>query len=363
MSSAFENLLEEYLDGIARIGCQFERWTPLSDDEILSVLDQYLGEGPYGEHLAWFRWRSSFVYKPELLPMTQLHTLSEAVETSDWYAANWTTHQDSALSGGVLRHLPISPWLALLRHPESLVSEGCLGPCPEWALHDKGKDSDYRFFDPSGELVNDPIGRTPLTLEDLMRRAVDATKNGEFVLHFGEVTTSAWRHDHELHETLNFPWRMGPAHGVANPEDVEAILAGGDVWNSYVERRRSRDRLWSANLQEANLEGANLAGLDLWRANLRRVNLRGANLSGAKLKETDFRGADVRNADLSGADMELADVRSSLFDDANLLKVDLRRTRFGNTHLANTKVSQGTTAMHGFDLAQTRAIFVDVDDE
>jgi hypothetical protein len=61
---------------------------------------------------------------------------------------------------------------------------------------------------------------------------------------------------------------------MANPEHLELLRQGVDVWNSW----RAKERSVLPDLQGANLGGAHLIGADLCDANLREAKLAGADL-------------------------------------------------------------------------------------
>jgi hypothetical protein len=94
---------------------------------------------------------------------------------------------------------------------------------------------------------------------------------------------------------------------VANPEHLELLRQGVEVWNAW----RVKDRsvfldLVEADLGKANVHGANLRVANLSNANLHGANLSGANLTQAKLGKANLTGANLFNADLTGADLSQA---------------------------------------------------------
>jgi uncharacterized protein YjbI with pentapeptide repeats len=181
---------------------------------------------------------------------------------------------------------------------------------------------------------------------------------------------------------------------MANPEHLEILKQGIDVWNAWRAREPLiRPDLSAASLSEANLSGANLSGADLGGANLEGTNLseadlsvanlRGANLranlSGANLRGADLEGADLRamldrailsganlrdanlseaspsGADLSGADLRDANLRGANLRDANLFRAILRgaNLRGANLYAANLRGADLRAAdLGGADLSE-----------
>jgi Pentapeptide repeats (8 copies) len=105
---------------------------------------------------------------------------------------------------------------------------------------------------------------------------------------------------------------------VANPEHLELLRQGVEVWNGWRAEKPSLPDLHGANLGEANPSGADLRGADL-----RDANLSGTDLSGANLRRANLREANLREANLGGADLEGADLSGATLSGANLSKADL----------------------------------------
>src|SRR5262249_29953383 len=76
---------------------------------------------------------------------------------------------------------------------------------------------------------------------------------------------------------------------MANPEHLEILGQGVEVWNA-----------WRAKEPSVRPD---LSGADLARAELRGVNLAGATLMGTNLTTADLSGADLSDANLSGASL------------------------------------------------------------
>jgi uncharacterized protein YjbI with pentapeptide repeats len=79
---------------------------------------------------------------------------------------------------------------------------------------------------------------------------------------------------------------------MANPEHVDKLLEGVEVWNEWrYDNLGIAPALWGADLG-----GADLRGVDLKRADLEEADLSGADLEEAKLRDADLRGANLMGA-------------------------------------------------------------------
>jgi uncharacterized protein YjbI with pentapeptide repeats len=127
---------------------------------------------------------------------------------------------------------------------------------------------------------------------------------------------------------------------MANPEHLELLQRGVDVWNTWrVENPSIRPDLVLADLNGANLSGANLSGADLTGANFRGSNLGGANLSGANLTTANLTGSNLTGANLSGADL-LADLTGANLTGVNLSGADLRLANFRRANLSGANLNR-----------------------
>jgi uncharacterized protein YjbI with pentapeptide repeats len=125
---------------------------------------------------------------------------------------------------------------------------------------------------------------------------------------------------------------------MANPEHLEILKQGIDVWNAWRAREPLiRPDLSAASLSEANLSGANLSGADLGGANLEGTNLSEADLSVANLRGANLR-ANLSGANLRGADLEGADLRAML-DRAILSGANLRDANLSGAILFSANLS------------------------
>lgn len=132
---------------------------------------------------------------------------------------------------------------------------------------------------------------------------------------------------------------------MANPEQVEILKKGVEVWNKWLkENRVSIPDLHEANLAGADLKGADLAGADLKGAVLERAYLSEADLSNADLTEAQFFAARMDKSNLTGA----------ILDRARLGGTDLRYANLSNAKFVCTQISQA--ALDGADLSRANIL-------
>ena len=124
---------------------------------------------------------------------------------------------------------------------------------------------------------------------------------------------------------------------MANPEQVEILKQGIEVWNRWKKYQNKQIDLMYVNLTEADLAGADLSATNLVEAKLIGTNLDGVNLNGSSLHGADLRGANLSNAtmyfaDLSGDGRDLGDVN---LNGANLKRIHLHSTNMTRARLKN----------------------------
>jgi uncharacterized protein YjbI with pentapeptide repeats len=122
---------------------------------------------------------------------------------------------------------------------------------------------------------------------------------------------------------------------VANPEHLELLQQGVDVWNAWrVEKPSILPDLSGADLSGADLRGVDLSGANLNRVNLSRANLSGANLSGANLNRVNLSRANLSGANLSGANLSGVDLHGAYLNGANLHGAYLRAVDLSEANLS-----------------------------
>jgi len=145
---------------------------------------------------------------------------------------------------------------------------------------------------------------------------------------------------------------------MANPEHVEILKQGVDVWNKWrKENQVIIPELVAANLREANLIGADLDGADLDGADLVGAKLIEADLSGAGFREANLIGTDLNGADLFGADLVGANLSGANLSGANLSGAKLNGAKLLLVNLQRTLLSKAD--LRGATLYVTN--FSDVD--
>jgi uncharacterized protein YjbI with pentapeptide repeats len=133
---------------------------------------------------------------------------------------------------------------------------------------------------------------------------------------------------------------------MANPEHLELLGQGVEVWNAW----RVRQPPIMPDLEGADLSGwelnnvdlsnADLHGADLRKAQLRGANLRDATLGDARLSEAELGDANLSEADLNGADLSLANLRGSMLSKAKLIGARLRVATLDGANLAGADAQQ-----------------------
>jgi uncharacterized protein YjbI with pentapeptide repeats len=122
---------------------------------------------------------------------------------------------------------------------------------------------------------------------------------------------------------------------MANPEHLELLRQGVEVWSSWWAKERFvLPDLQGANLSGANLPFANLSGANLSGANLSEANLSGANLYWANLDGASLRAANLRAANLTFAYLREAVLSNAALPEANLPWANLFRAELGGANLS-----------------------------
>lgn len=110
---------------------------------------------------------------------------------------------------------------------------------------------------------------------------------------------------------------------MANPEHLEILKQGVEVWNEWRIGNSVTPDLEEADLNNANLHSYVLTGSNLRRAQLREANLVGAALQGAVLYNADLLRANFSFAQLNSADLRATASNGVNFQRANLIGADL----------------------------------------
>ena len=142
---------------------------------------------------------------------------------------------------------------------------------------------------------------------------------------------------------------------MANPEHVEILKQGVDVWNKWRKenskiapdfaRTRMVDMDLSAvNLSESDFTDANLYGTNLQKSNLAGAIFDNANLSDTHLQYADLRRASLFNTDLIGANLDAANLtgarlRFTTFNKTMLNGADFKNVQLLETNFTNTDLS------------------------
>jgi hypothetical protein len=132
---------------------------------------------------------------------------------------------------------------------------------------------------------------------------------------------------------------------MANPEHLELLRRGVEVWNAWraIERSTKPDLsgadLRGADLIKADLSGANLSSALFIKADLSWATLRKTILIEADLREVDLRCADLQGAKLCAANLAEAMLRQADFRAADLTGADLRGAILIETKLQDATLS------------------------
>ncbi len=142
---------------------------------------------------------------------------------------------------------------------------------------------------------------------------------------------------------------------MANPEHIEILKQGVEVWNNW----RKDNPCEVPDFLGADLQGLNLSNADFYvyepnrsvlmeamysgtnpsQLDLLRTTFREANLMGVSLRDADLTAVDFCEADLSGADLSGAQVIGSWLNKANMQRADLRITRLMDVNLLDANLS------------------------
>ena len=147
---------------------------------------------------------------------------------------------------------------------------------------------------------------------------------------------------------------------MANPDHVDKLLRGVDVWNSWraefpgIRPDLSDADLCDLDLTEINLTEANLEGAELFGTRFDRANLKMSNLSRAELANASLAHADAYKADLHGAFLTEANLSQINLSEANLQAADLRKANLEQANLSGATLANAQlreVSLEGADLS------------
>jgi uncharacterized protein YjbI with pentapeptide repeats len=144
---------------------------------------------------------------------------------------------------------------------------------------------------------------------------------------------------------------------MANPEHLEILRQGVEVWNKW----RKEDELLSPDLSAAKLPRAYLVEANLSRVNLSGASLRWADLSGANLRRANLGGATLRSAILNGALLRMATLSNVTFREASLQmaylgKANLKGANLTRANLQHANLSEVNSRGTDFSEADLRGV-------
>lgn len=132
---------------------------------------------------------------------------------------------------------------------------------------------------------------------------------------------------------------------MANPEHLEILKQGVEVWNEWrVVMGETRPDLSEADLSNFNLEKANLSHSYLKNANLSGTNLCNANLDfsylhSARLRNAKLRQAGLHSVNLCNADLTYTSLRRAIFINANLCGANLSNSNLNESDFRDANLS------------------------
>lgn len=125
---------------------------------------------------------------------------------------------------------------------------------------------------------------------------------------------------------------------MANPEHVEWLEKGVEVWNQW---------------RQDNLDlDIDLSDCDLNSKELCKINLSDSNLRGADFRKTNFSASDFRDSDLSGANFSSSILVNANLDDANLNSINLSNARMVSLRLNGVNLNSAN--LRGANLSQAQ---------
>lgn len=133
---------------------------------------------------------------------------------------------------------------------------------------------------------------------------------------------------------------------MANPEHVEILKQGVDLWNKWrkenpeIKPDLREAKLLNRDLKHADLSDCDLCGADLSNADLAHAYLVGADLRGkVRLYNAHLNDANLSDSKLWNANLYRADLSHANLEKANLRDADLRLASLVDTKVANATLT------------------------
>ncbi|MGB0561163.1 MAG: pentapeptide repeat-containing protein [Spirulinaceae cyanobacterium] len=121
---------------------------------------------------------------------------------------------------------------------------------------------------------------------------------------------------------------------MANPEHLEILAQGVEVWNEWREQNPGiRPDLKTSSLQNIELQGVNFQFV-----NLQRVNFQNTSLQNSSCRFANFKGANLQNSLLQDAFLMDANLQGATFQGANLQSANLWGANLQNADLQNANL-------------------------
>jgi hypothetical protein len=150
---------------------------------------------------------------------------------------------------------------------------------------------------------------------------------------------------------------------VANPEHLDILQHGAEVWNGWrADNPEEKPDLSNANLRWKDLRNINLYKTDLTASNLHHANLIGAYLCYANLTGAYLSNADLRSAYLGWANLTQVDLATAHLLEANLRNVNLSGANLRGATLLSADLSRAN--LSGADLSEATVgwtLFTEID--